>query len=659
MKHIQIAVALGCMCLLGTVLPVRAQKGAAGVQSQIAAEAAAAQGAAAAVSKGQGDLMRGQAMQEQELRMRAENAEKAKAATAKLPTPKTAVSAGVPSVRPVARGDWAFGKVTALNGVTGKPDDSPTAAAAMKVLKSVRGKDPADLLAKAKKEMQLRGYYLYTDIKDTVKEHADSKTVDVTVDFGHVRSLTIAFADHNRAAGQGVSWKPDGRFFSGAQIRKRYMRDLDANSVFNYQTLYERFYQLNAHPDLRGNLKIYAVDADGNSVTNTGAQRANADIRQLALRLDMEEEKLPLHFVFDVDNNGTDASENWMGRATAQYLNLTKHDDVLTLNYQNSLTDIEALGGFAGSYYLPHTFGTRRDFAFTLYGGWTDVDSKDVVDGIDVEGQGWFVGVQESATLLENPRHLLKLSVGAVRRYVEDNLVVQDQKLEGNDITVMPFTFSLMYSDKQTDALKGMNFATVELLANFGDFMGTADEEEMKAQRMAAEKDYVVLHFQVARLQMIPVLSLAGTNAYGNPMLFARVNGQVADGALIPAEQFGLGGDGSVRGYATREYLGDHGVSGTLEFRLPIVLGLFDRSTGLRDAPWDRLQGVAFVDAGYVKIEDPLPGEEESKTLCGAGLGLRMALTDHFQVKCDLAFPLEETEDSDSMCVHFSAQVQF
>jgi hemolysin activation/secretion protein len=158
---------------------------------------------------------------------------------------------------------------------------------------------------------------------------------------------------------------------------------------------------------------------------------------------------------------------------------------------------------------------------------------------------------------------------------------------------------------------------------------------------------------------MLPFLSLGGTNTFGNPMLFARVNGQWADGALIPAEQFGLGGDGSVRGYATREYLGDLGLSGTVEARLPIILGLLDRKAGVTDAPWDRLQAVAFFDWGVAKVEDPLPGEDEEQWLYGAGLGVRLALTDHFQIKCDVAFPLKETPDSDDVCVHFSGQVQF
>lgn len=132
----------------------------------------------------------------------------------------------------------------------------------------------------------------------------------------------------------------------------------------------------------------------------------------------------------------------------------------------------------------------------------------------------------------------------------------------------------------------------------------------------------------------------------------------------------GIGGDGSVRGYSTREYLGDHGLNGTLEFRTPIAPGFFSKKVpswfGAGKAgsapdttPVDRLQGVLFADGGYVKIEDPLPGEEEDKTLYSVGLGARLALTDHFQVKCDVGFPLEETSDSDDACFHFNAQLQF
>lgn len=286
------------------------------------------------------------------------------------------------------------------------------------------------------------------------------------------------------------------------------------------------------------------------------------------------------------------------------------------------------------------------------------MDSKDVVPGIDVRGNGSFAGVQESFTAWDSPKRSLKVAAGAVWRNVEDNLVVQGEKLQKNEVTVAPVSVAAMYGEKERDALQGMNFLTVEALHEFAGFLGASDEAEIKAQRAAAKEEYTVVRAQAARLQVLPWLSW-GDGKYGNPVLFVKVNGQWADGALIPAEQFGLGGDGSVRGYATREYLGDLGASGTAELRIPIVLGWWDRKAGANEAPWDRWQAVAFFDAGWVKIEDALPGEEDDKALYGAGVGLRFAATDHFQVKCDVAFPLEETEDSDELCVHFSGQVQF
>lgn len=614
-------------------------------QAQQPTVPAANVGASSVVSSGQNDFMRNADKQAREASRQEQGQKKAQDAAKKnkLPPPKTLDL----SSRPVGKlpSDWTFSDVIPMvrlpDGKTA-PEKDLAAEDARRALKDLSAPTATDLMKAARDNMIARGYFLYSPISVTTNE--TKRQLELTADFGHVESLTVDF---------GSSKAANGRYFNQDQIRNAYMRGVGASSVFNYNNLYQRFYELNAHPDLTGKLSLHAVTNDSGVV--------GAEVRRLALRLNVEE-SLPLHFVLGIDNNGTDAAENWMARATLQYLNLTKHDDVVTLNYQNSLTDIDALGGLAASYYLPHTFGTMRDFAWTVYGGWTDVNSKDVVPDIDVEGSAWFVGMQESFGILpfSDVRRSLRLSLGFVRRYVEDNLVVQDQTLEGNDVTVMPFTLSLMYSDKQLDALEGMNFLTLEVLTEFGDFLGTANEEEMKAQRMAAEKDYTVGHLQLARLQMLPFLSFGGTNrAYGNPMLFAKVNGQYASGALIPAEQFGLGGDGSVRGYATREYLGDHGVSGTLEFRMPIILGLVDRKTDMAHAPWDRLQGVAFFDAGYVKIEDPLPGEEPDKALYGAGVGMRMAITDYFQIRCDLAFPLEKTEDSDTLCVHFSGQVQF
>ena len=583
-----------------------------------------------------------------------------------VPPPKTSVdtaksaAAKKPGAAPKA---WTVGKIESVKGVKDKDDDRLVKKLVDRAGKAVSADDPDGLTKALTDWLRGEGYYLCRVTPG--EQHPAEKKVDYKVNWGHIRNVQIGFRE--------MSWfgkelqpgdaTPDGRWFDKEQIRYRYLHEVASSNVFNYNVLYDRFYQLNAHPDLTTKITLDLPQNDDDWSDDDRALDVDVEVH----------ERMPLHFVFDVDNNGTDASDNWMGRLTAQYLNLTKHDDVLTFNYQNSLQDLKALGGLAGSYYLPHTFGTSRDFGATLYGGWTDVDSEDVVPDIDIVGSGWFAGFQESATLLDSAARSLRLSVGVVRRHVKDHLEVtsegQHYRLEENEVTVMPFSLAMMYSDKKPDALHGLNFATVEVLHNKGDFLGTSDQEEMALQRPAAEADYVILRAQLARLQM---LDFGGRTA-GAPMLFAKASGQWSDGPLIPAEQMGLGGNGSVRGYSTREYLGDHGVAGTLELRSPITLGLFTRklpswcgatspagsSAKTPDTPIDRLQGVLFADVGYIRIEDPLPGEEEDKTLCSVGFGARLALSEHFQATCDVGFPLEKTSDSETVCFHFNAQVQF
>lgn len=582
-----------------------------------------------------------------------------------VPAPKTSTETAksTSAKKPEGAKGWTVGTIETVKGDKDFDDDELVKDLVGRAQKEVSADDAAGLTKALTDWLRGEGYYLCRVTPGD--EHKADKKVDYKVNWGHVRNVQIGFKEMSwfgREVRPGDK-KPDGRWFSKEQIRYRYLREVAPSNIFNYNTLYDCFYKMNAQPDLTAKITLDLPENDDDWSDEDRALDVDVEVR----------ERLPLHFVFDVDNNGTDASENWMGRLTAQYLNLTKHDDVLTFNYQNSLQDLSALGGLAGSYYLPHYFGTTREFGATLYGGWTDVDSKDVVPDIDVVGSGWFAGFQESATLLDSAARSLRLSVGVVRRYVKDHLEVTSEgshyRLESNEVTVMPFSLAMMYSEKKPDALHGLNFATVEALYNRGDFMGTSDQKEMELQRTVADADYLIVRAQLARLQMLAF----GGQTTGAPMLFAKASGQWSDGPLIPAEQMGLGGNGSVRGYATREYLGDQGIAGTLEFRTPITLGFFTRkvpawfgataapgSAGkAADTPDDRFQLVVFADAGYIKIEDPLPGEEDDKTLYSLGLGGRFALSDYFQVTCDVGFPLEETSDSDTACLHFNAQVQF
>lgn len=93
--------------------------------------------------------------------------------------------------------------------------------------------------------------------------------------------------------------------------------------------------------------------------------------------------------------------------------------------------------------------------------------------------------------------------------------------------------------------------------------------------------------------------------------LHLRVIGQLADDALLPLEQFSVGGRDSVRGYRANQLVRDQGYSASLEYRVPV----FRNPAGYRN-----LQLAAFVDTGGAKNRDgPNP---DPSILTGVGVGL-------------------------------------
>jgi hemolysin activation/secretion protein len=386
------------------------------------------------------------------------------------------------------------------------------------------------------------------------------------------------------------------------------------------------------------------------------------------------EEEWPFHAIFGVDNYGvnsvTDKPDEWMGRLTLQRLNLWKSDHALTLNGYSSF-DITQYGG-AGSYYIPFTLLDARDAAVTVHGGYSHVDADEVVKNIDVYGTGWFSGIQASTELLTSLDYSLRLALGLTYRTTKDGLRLRDDagkknKLDPTDADIVPMSVALMFSNRNIDSLYGRTYLTLEGVYNLGDPLGASDEEDFSMQRRGAEPDYWLLRAQLARIQTFGG-SLTDEGYAGRSLLFAKAEAQYAGGALIPAEQMGVGGANSVRGYKEREYLGDHAAVFTLEYRTPLLLGLLTRPPKDSDQTAnDRFQFVVFTDFGFFSREDHLPGETRDHklnnvNLWGAGVGLRFAWSENYQFRCDVATPLLETVESDlgeDIRYYISAQCQF
>lgn len=113
------------------------------------------------------------------------------------------------------------------------------------------------------------------------------------------------------------------------------------------------------------------------------------------------------------------------------------------------------------------------------------------------------------------------------------------------------------------------------------------------------------VHFKVLRGGAAWLAPVAGWQAS------LRAQFQHSPDVLIAGEQFGLGGQGSVRGTALeRPIRGDRGLSGSVEMATPEV------------APG--LHAIGFVDAGWLWNNDPNAGSRPaSDRLASVGLGLR------------------------------------
>ncbi len=117
-------------------------------------------------------------------------------------------------------------------------------------------------------------------------------------------------------------------------------------------------------------------------------------------------------------------------------------------------------------------------------------------------------------------------------------------------------------------------------------------------------------------------------------ILLVRGDVQVADRAMLPLEQFGLGGVDSVRGYRQDALLADSGVFASTEARFPIAR--FGKDSSLQITP--------FVDFGTVwnKSSEKLA----RSTLLSTGLGLRYQLSDRLTAKVEWGIPLISLAES-------------
>lgn len=186
----------------------------------------------------------------------------------------------------------------------------------------------------------------------------------------------------------------------------------------------------------------------------------------------------------------------------------------------------------------------------------------------------------------------------------------------------------------------GSTHGSVSAYFSPGGLGGSNNDGAFRVQRAGATADYAYLQASLSRLERMP----------GDFTAVLTGMGQWSSARLLPTEQFGLGGENSVRGYDERILNGDDGISAQLELRSP--------SRHLMGRIPDQTQVLVFVDAGRDWQHGLQPGETEA-TLASAGPGLRLQVGTHGIVKADYGWQLERLAGTRSARVQLSAILSF
>jgi hemolysin activation/secretion protein len=150
-----------------------------------------------------------------------------------------------------------------------------------------------------------------------------------------------------------------------------------------------------------------------------------------------------------------------------------------------------------------------------------------------------------------------------------------------------------------------------------------------------AKANYVYDLLQVTRVTPLP----------WNMSTMLHLTGQLASAELLPSEQLGAGGDGSVRGYTTHTANGTDGALGNFELRSPP----YSPSHAFGWDLGDQGQLLAFYDAGLVQDFHQQKGQAKYAALQATGVGVRFSVGRFLDVHFYYGWQLAKAPGADKL----------
>ena len=314
-----------------------------------------------------------------------------------------------------------------------------------------------------------------------------------------------------------------------------------------------------------------------------------------------------------INNIGTPDTGRVRLTGGGQHTNLFGYDDVFTASYTTSQKYPEDVKQYGASYSIPIYKWASQISAFYSY---SDVDSG-TVNSFDISGAGQFMGLNINHILLSHGNYSHEINVGLI-----DKLFKNDSIFAGinfaSDVRSRPL--SLAYTGiYKTGKFHASGTASFNINTGAG---GKNSDKAYAINRLGADTDW-------QRWNLDGYINYFLDNEW-----LVRGIGQVqlTNDALIPGEQFGLGGMQSVRGFEERAVSSDSGLRLTAEVWSPPL----DINKDIRV--------LAFIDYGYMDRETTFIGEDSSDSIMSIGLGTRWNWQENINLAVDYGYVINEAE---------------
>ena len=339
--------------------------------------------------------------------------------------------------------------------------------------------------------------------------------------------------------------------------------------------------------------------------------------------LDVNDRDPQVYFI-GLDNSGPKDFEVWRTTLGYQNGNLFNTDQAVTGTLTTAPEDTGATLQFGINYSIPlyqHGASINLLFSDSDSSGQTgggDDSGQGLVPGVgggqalEITGEGRVYGAIYNRPMLTDSSYNHSWSIGVQHKNFDNTSEFESEEITGADIISVPLELGYSFNRRAPGTAF---FGTVMLAQEIGD-----DDTEYENDRLEAEAGWLGLRYDVTYDLL-----------FAEEFLFhVGLSGQQTDALLVSGEQYGLGGEATLRGFEERSITGDSGYRMTLEVWFPPIT-------------ISNLRFLAFTDLGHTEYNDgSIEGNEGIDfDVASTGLGMYWAWKESFSASLNYGYILE------------------